>query len=214
MVVYDICQMVRRQPVSRFPKDFVVEYCRVDTYFATYYVVDDNLFVGLYPDADYIFFAVRYASAYFVGGQYQRVVHRHSCGGIVLEVGCLRAFFLEFFGCVECVIRFAVCDKSVDIFAVDVFAFALAVRCVFATERDTFVELYTKPLERVYDIFFGTFHIAIGIGVFYPQYHCASVTASKEVVVEGSADTSYMKSSRWRRSETYSGCGVHFRIFG
>ena len=74
--------------------------------------------------------------------------------------------FVQFFGRVKSIIGKTVFDQEVSIFFVHRLAFALAVWPQIATKPNTFVRNQATPFQRFDDVFFGSRHKPVLVGIF------------------------------------------------
>ena len=204
MVVDDICQVVCRQIVGTLVEHLVVEDGRVDDHIAADHVVDMDILAGFNLEAHGIGRAGLDESLCLLFAEAEAVAHGEACGGVVLEVFHLLALCIQFFGCVEGDVCPSVVEELVDILAVDVAAFALAVRAVFATEGHTFIKTDAEPFEGFDDIIFGTGYKSLGVGVFDAEYKFAAMLACKEIVVECGAYAADVEGARRARCKPYA----------
>ena len=65
-----------------------------------------------------------------------------------------------------------------------------------------FVDLNTDPVEGFDDVFFGTRHKAILIGIFDAQEHLAAHFPGEQVIIEGGAHPANMQRTGWAGRET------------
>ena len=146
---------------------------------ATDDVVDYDFFVWFDFGTYNILVATSNASIYFFFAKRKRVRHLHTSRGVVLEVCNLVALCFQLLWSVECDVGVARLEELVDVFAIDIATFALAVRAIVATIRHTFVEFDAEPFECLDDILFGTRHEAVRVGVFDTENHIATVLFCK-----------------------------------
>ena len=93
--------------------------------------------------------------------------------------------------------------------AVYVAAFALLVGSVGTTFADAFIDAYSEPSQGLVDIFFGSGHKALRVGILDSENHFTAVLTGEKIVEESSAYTADMKGAGRRRSEAHT----HFPIF-
>ena len=67
--------------------------------------------------------------------------------------------------------------------AVYVAALALLVGSVCTAFAHTFIDLYAQPCEGLVDILLGSGYEALRVGVLDAEYHVATMTAGKQVVI-------------------------------
>ena len=97
--------------------------------------------------------------------QGQRVTHLLTSRRIVLEVRNCLTFFLQLSRRVERDVGMTGFQELVDIFLIDIAAFALAVRTVVASEADALVEPDTQPSECLNDVILGAGHETLRVGI-------------------------------------------------
>ena len=163
-----------------------------------------HVFVRFNLEAHHVLLAPGNQRIHFFLGERQRVAHLQAGGSIILEVGHFLAFGLKFLGRVEGDVGLAGVEQHLDILLVDVTAFGLTVRTVFAAKADTFVEGDAEPLERLQDIFFSTGYETVAVGVFDTENEIASMLACKEVIIQRGTHTANVQCSRRTRSKTDS----------
>ena len=183
MVVYNICQMISRQFVSRFIKNLIVKDRRVDNYIATDNVVYMNIFIWFNLETNYILLSVSYELVNFFFRQSQRVTHLQTCVCIVLEVRDFFALSFQLFRSIESNICFSVIEKHLYIFLVNISTFRLTIRAIVSAKAYTFVESNAQPFKRFKNIFFCTWHKTIRVGIFDTEYQIATMLTSKQVVI-------------------------------
>lgn len=117
----------------------------------------------------------------------------------------------KFLRSVESDVCLAVVEELLHIVAVDVAALALLIGAVIAAFAHAFIDADAEPAERLVDIFLGSGHEAVGVGVLDAENHVAAVLAGEEVVIEGCTHASDMEGACGRGGKTYSNFSVsHF----
>ena len=203
MVVDDVGQMVCRQFVGALVEHLVVEYVAHDAHVAADEVIDVNLLTRLDEEAYDILRACGYQRVDLFLRHGQRVAHFESRAGVILEIVDLLAFGLQFLRSVERYVCLAGVKELTDILLVDVAALALAIGTAVAAETDTFVKTDAEPAERLYDVFFGSGHKAVGVCIFDAENQFAAVLTGEEVVVEGGTHTADMQCPGGAGRETH-----------
>lgn len=84
---------------------------------------------------------------------------------------------------VECDISVAGIQQLIDILLVNISAFTLTVRAVFASEADTFVELDSQPGKRFYNIGFRSGNETLGVGIFDTENQISTILFGKQIIV-------------------------------
>ena len=97
--------------------------------------------------------------------QGQRVTHLLTSRRVVLEVRNCLTFFLQLSRRIERDVGMTGFQELVDIFLIDIAAFALAVRTVVASEADALVEPDTQPSECLNDVILGAGHETLRVGI-------------------------------------------------
>ena len=156
MVVNNVCKVICRKLVGALIKNLVVKDVALYNNVAAYHVVNVNVLARLNLEAHNILTAVGNEFFNLIGRHGERVAHHHSCVGIILEVLNLMTLCIEFLGSVKGYVCLAGIKQLVDILLVYSATLALTVRTMLTAEADTFVKLYAKPSERLYDILLGS----------------------------------------------------------
>ena len=94
------------------------------------------------------------------------------------------ADFLQAFFGAEAVVGVAGVQQLLDLFVIDVEAFALEIRTAILFATRTFVPLESKPLQGAHQIVQSGFIIALTVGIFDTQVENATHGLCKEVVVK------------------------------
>ena len=204
VVVHNVGQVIGGELVGTLVEHFVVEDGGIDDDIAADDVVDVDVLTRFYFEAHHILVAAGNAGFHLGRIERERVGHHAARRGVVLEVGDLFALLVELFGGVESDVGFSFGQKLVDIFLVDVAAFALAVRAFVATESHPFVKVDAEPAEGLDDVFLCTGHKAVGVGVFDAENEFAAVLAGKEVVIECCAHSTDVERAGGRGCETHA----------
>ena len=204
VVVHDVCEVICRQFVGTLIEHFVVDDVALYHHFATYHVIHMHLYTRLYLETHHILLSVGNALLAFFRSHGERVGHLQACVGVVLEVCYLATFLLQFLRSVESYVRRTLFEQDINIFFINIPTLALTVRTVFAAEGHAFVELYAEPSERFDDIFLGTGHETMRIGIFYSEYKFAAMLAREEIIKQCGSHAADMQRSRRTGRKTHS----------
>ena len=192
MVVDDIGQMIGGQVVGTLVEHLIVDDVALDTHLTTDEVVDEHLLSGLNLEAYDILATLGNESLDLFLRKGQRVAHHGAGLRVVLEVLNLCTLCFQFLWSVESDIGFVGVEQLFHILTVDVTTLALTVGTLVATERDALVELNAEPLERLDDVFLGTRHETVRVGVLNTEHQIAAVLTGKEVIIQGGTHTANM----------------------
>ncbi len=106
-------------------------------------------------------------------------------GDCLLRFGLLVAHLLEPFGGTPAVVGVAGLNQLIDVGAVGVESFRLAVRAVLTADVRAFVRLQAEPFERVVDLLLGAFDEAGLVGVFDAEDELAAGLAGPGEIEQG-----------------------------
>ena len=88
-------------------------------------------------------------------------------------------FGIQLFGGIECDISTTGIQQLIDILLVNIPAFTLTVRPVFASEADTFVKLDPQPGKRFYNIGFRSGNKTLRVGIFNTKNQISTILFGK-----------------------------------
>ena len=149
VVIDNIGQVVGGQLVVAFVEHLVIEDIGLDVDVATDHIVDHDHLARLHEETDDILLAVVDELLDLLGRTRERVAHRQSRVGVILEVLHLSTLLLQFLGRIEGIVGLALVEELLHILLIDLPALALTVRAVASTEADTLVKVDTQPAERL-----------------------------------------------------------------
>ena len=149
-------------------------------------------FIWFNQETNYVLFSCSNQGIHLFLRHSQGVAHTHTGRGIVLKIGYFLTLGIQFFRSIESNVCLAVIQQLLYVFLIDIATFRLAVWTMFATKAYSLVKLDAKPFERFNDVFFGTRHKAVGVGILDTEYQITSMLAGKQIVIQSSAHTTDM----------------------
>ena len=203
VVVDDVGQVVGGQVVGRLVEHLVVENRRVDGHLAADEVIDYHVFARFNLEPHHVLGAVGNEPVDLFFAHRERVAHLHAGRGVVLEVGYFVTFGIELGRSVESDVGFAGFEQLVYVFAIDLFAFRLAIRAVVAAVAHPFVEVDAQPFEGFDDVGLGSRYEPLGVGIFDAENHVAVVLLGKQIVIESGTDSANVQGARGTWCETH-----------
>ena len=192
MVVDDIGQMIGGQLVCTLEEHLIVEDIRLHTNLTTNQVVDQHLLSSLDLETDHILLAVGYQLLHFFFRKCQRVAHLATGVAVILEILDFSTLGFQLLWGIKGNIGLIGIEQLLHIFLIDIATLTLAIGTFVATEGDTLVELNAQPLERLDDIFLGTRHETVRIGVLDTENEVTAMLLGKEVIIQGGTHTTDM----------------------
>ena len=196
--------MICRQLVGTLIKHLIVKNIALYTNLTTDKVVNKNLLTSLNLETNNILLAISNQLINLFLWESQRVTHLTAGMTIILEVLNFGTLSLQLLRSIESNICLIGIEQLLNIFLIDIATLALAIWTFVATKTYTLVELDTKPLERLDDILLGTRNETVRIGILDTEYQIATMLLSKQIIIQGSAHTTDMQSTRWTGRKTYS----------
>ena len=144
--------------------------------------------------------------SHLVGRHGERVAHHAARTGIILEVLYFRALLFQFLRCIKSDICFTSLEQLINILLINGTSFALTIWAILSAKGHSLVEFDAQPLERLYDIFLGSRHKTVGVGVFNTENKIALVLAGKQVVKKCGTDAANVQWSgrTWCKTHPYS----------
>ena len=106
-----------------------------------------------------------------------------------------RALLIEFFFCVECIVRMTSFNQLVGVLCINalIFSDALFVRGARAFSKpNTFVGLNSAPLQCSNNVFFCARNKTVLVGILNTKYEIAAVFFSEEIIIKRSANSAHM----------------------
>ena len=207
VVIHDVGQVICRQLIRAFPKDFVVQSIGVDFNMPADQVVHRHHGVLGHLETDGPVGGLTKQPCGLLFAQCQGIAQRKAGLLVIGESLSARlrctAYSLELLRGVECVICISVRDQLLGILAVDAAPLALPVgRVRMALRRrlyDAAVGVHSlvgsdpAPFQCLDDVFLGSGYEAVGVGILDAEDEVSSALFCKQVVVERRADPAHMQ---------------------
>ncbi len=209
VVVHYVGEMIGRQPVRALVKHLVIKDVAHYLHLAAYKVVDHHLAPRLDLETHHILAALVHKAFHLLGRHSERIAHPAARRSVVLEIGRFGTCRVKLFRRVEGKVRLAGIEEAVHVAAVDLFALALLIRAVLSALAHTFIDADAEPCERLIDVVFRAGDEATAVCVLDAQNHLSAVGTREKVIVEGSADTAYVKRPCGRRCESHPYWSFH-----
>jgi hypothetical protein len=199
VVVYDVRQMVGRQAVG-LQEHLIVHLFRVKRHAAAHLVLKVDGPLARHLQAHHVIVALVEFALHLLVVHRQRVLHVATGGGVIRRraVTAIRllAQGLQFLLRVEGIVGRARVHQFLGVLAIEITALGLPVRAVVAPHLRPLVVRKPRPRQRVDDVRFRVFHVALLIGVFNPQQKFPVVLAGNEIVVERRPEASNVEKPR------------------
>ena len=213
VVIHDVCQVIGRQSVCRFIKNFIVQSRGIDSHITTNHIVHLNILTLGHFETDNVLVAACDALLNLLGRQTQRG-SEFGTHSVVVSKGLALGLHLgtqsiQLVGSIESIVGVTALHELQSIFFVDCFALALAIRCVGATLADTLIDFDTTPFERLHNILLGSGNEALRVGILDTQDEFTAFLASKQIVIQRGTNAADMQCTSRTGSKTNSNRSCH-----
>ena len=206
VVVDHVGEVVRRQAV-RLHQDLVVQHARLEAHAASDGVLKLHLlFLIRSLEPNHKRRAAGLQLGHFLGPHRQAVSKLSTRRGVVLEdvgLGGL-AQRVQFFRRVKCFVGEPLIEQRLHCVAVQLAAFALAVRAAVSAFLDAFVGRESTPRQGFLDVRFRPFHKAALVGVFDSQKEGSTVGPGEQPIVQCSPNPSHVERPGGAGGKAYS----------
>ena len=205
VVINNVCKMIGRQFVSTLVQNLVVKDVTLDADITTNHIIDMNFLTRFHLETDNVLLPIIYQAVNLFLRHGQGITHLKAGVSVILEIFNLLTLRIQLLRSIKSNVCLAGIQQLVNILLIDVTAFTLAIRTVFAAEADTLIKLNSQPFKRVKDVFLSSRNETVRVSILDTEDQFAAMLTGEKVVIQSSTHATNMQSTcrTWGKAHSH-----------